>query len=215
MEKPTKDRIIEESLELFSRKGYAGTSTKNIADAVGIKDSSLYKHFSGKKEIFDTIVTMAEDRMGQLAGKLELPDVEEAAATAARYSDLSGEDFVELCDKVFAFYLEDEMISRFWRVMLIEQYRSREVAGVLHELFMENSIAYQTKVFSCLTESGTLSGAEPETMAVEFYSTVFFLLCKYNGQPERRDEAFAVLDRQMLSFYMKYNSGVLSKGGRK
>ena len=44
----TRERIIEEALNLFSRKGYQGTSVKNIAEAVGIRDSSLYKHFRSK-----------------------------------------------------------------------------------------------------------------------------------------------------------------------
>ena len=45
----TKERIVEEALTLFSSRGYQGTSVKNIADAVGIKDSSLYKHFKAKR----------------------------------------------------------------------------------------------------------------------------------------------------------------------
>ena len=47
----TKERIIEEALTLFAEKGYQGTSVKNIADAVGIKDSSLYKHYKSKLEL--------------------------------------------------------------------------------------------------------------------------------------------------------------------
>ena len=37
---PTRQRIVEESLTLFSRKGFKGTSVKDIADAVHIKDST-------------------------------------------------------------------------------------------------------------------------------------------------------------------------------
>ena len=59
----TKEKIIDEALTLFSTKGYQGTSVKNIADAVGIKDSSLYKHYKSKKEIFDTIVLEMSMRM--------------------------------------------------------------------------------------------------------------------------------------------------------
>lgn len=39
----TKERIADEALTLFSRRGYKGTSVKSIADAGGIKDSSIYK----------------------------------------------------------------------------------------------------------------------------------------------------------------------------
>ena len=42
---PTRDKILNAALDLFSTGGYEGVSVKQIAAAVGIKDSSLYKHF--------------------------------------------------------------------------------------------------------------------------------------------------------------------------
>ena len=44
----TKARILWEALELFSSKGYKGVSVRDIAGAVGIRESSLYNHFKGK-----------------------------------------------------------------------------------------------------------------------------------------------------------------------
>ena len=41
----TKERIIDQALDLFSRKGYDGVSVRDISGAVGIKESSLYNHF--------------------------------------------------------------------------------------------------------------------------------------------------------------------------
>ena len=69
----TKERIIEEALTLFAEKGYQGTSVKNIADAVGIKDSSLYKHYKSKQEIFDTIVQEMSLRMERISLDFGLP----------------------------------------------------------------------------------------------------------------------------------------------
>ena len=43
----TKERIIYESLRLFSEKGYDGVSMREIAAAVEIKAASLYAHFEG------------------------------------------------------------------------------------------------------------------------------------------------------------------------
>ena len=63
----TKERITEEALTLFSEKGYKGTSVKDIADAVGIKDASLYKHFKSKEEIFNAIVALISDHIGGLS----------------------------------------------------------------------------------------------------------------------------------------------------
>ena len=56
----TKEKITKEALTLFAEKGYKGTSVKNIADAVGIKDASLYNHFKSKQEIFDAFADKSE-----------------------------------------------------------------------------------------------------------------------------------------------------------
>lgn len=45
----TREKIISESLNLFSRKGFDAISVRDIAKAVGIKASSLYNHFKISK----------------------------------------------------------------------------------------------------------------------------------------------------------------------
>ena len=59
----TKERILEEALKLFSVSGFEGVTIRNIADAVEIRNSSLYKHFSSKQEIFDAIVEKAKEAL--------------------------------------------------------------------------------------------------------------------------------------------------------
>lgn len=43
--------ILDAAAHLFTTLGYAGTSTRAIADAVGIRQASLYHHFKTKDEI--------------------------------------------------------------------------------------------------------------------------------------------------------------------
>ena len=52
----TKEAILHKSLYLFSQKGYSATSIREIASAVGIKESSIYAHFSGKEDIFRSVI---------------------------------------------------------------------------------------------------------------------------------------------------------------
>ncbi len=51
----TKRLILEKALELFTDKGYEGSSMDDIAKAVGIRKASLYAHFEGKERIFSAI----------------------------------------------------------------------------------------------------------------------------------------------------------------
>ena len=45
----TKQKILLESLRLFSQRGYDAVSVEQIAAAVGIKAPSLYKHYKSKQ----------------------------------------------------------------------------------------------------------------------------------------------------------------------
>ena len=51
----TKERIMEAALELFAQNGYLGTSMNDIAKQLGITKGALYKHYSSKQEILDSI----------------------------------------------------------------------------------------------------------------------------------------------------------------
>jgi len=52
----TRQRILDAALELFARKGFAATSVRELARAVGLRESSLYNHFAGKEAIFHALV---------------------------------------------------------------------------------------------------------------------------------------------------------------
>lgn len=200
----TKERIVEEALTLFSVKGFKGTSVKNIADAVGIKDSSLYKHFKSKQEIFDTIVARVGEKIQEMSTDMGIPSENNFEAVIAYYGELSEKELQELSKKIFLFYLEDDFISRFWRMANIEQYQNKEIYEVFRTMFLENSITYQSRLFEEMIKKGFFVAVSPEVMAINFYAPIFFLLSKYNGRKEEREEALVLLERQVAEFYRIY-----------
>jgi len=54
----TRGRILLAASALFAQRGYFGTSTRDIADAVRIRQPSLFHHFEAKHEIFRTLVEL-------------------------------------------------------------------------------------------------------------------------------------------------------------
>lgn len=58
----TKMRILDEALALFAEKGYGNVYVGQIAEAVGIKAPSLYKHYKSKKDIFNAILDEMKKR---------------------------------------------------------------------------------------------------------------------------------------------------------
>jgi AcrR family transcriptional regulator len=47
----TRERILDVALDLFARKGYAGTSLREIAAELGFSKAALYYHFPSKQDI--------------------------------------------------------------------------------------------------------------------------------------------------------------------
>ena len=199
----TKERIVDEALTLFSLQGYKGTTVKNIADAVGIKDSSIYKHFKSKQEILDAIVDQMKGRMEELSGTLGIPqDIDEDSVMTA-YKDLSLQELQEISRKAFLFYLKDEFMSRFCRLSQMEQYQNREIYNIYRSIFFEQSIKYQTELFAEMIRQGAFREADPEVVAVNFYAPIYFLLSKYQEESDV-EEALRMLDKQIEEFYHIY-----------
>ncbi|MFZ5826620.1 MAG: TetR/AcrR family transcriptional regulator [Bacillota bacterium] len=62
-----RDEMLEAAVALFSRKGYHGTTIREISDEVGIQSGSLYAHFSSKEDLLFEIVMQAADQfMGSI-----------------------------------------------------------------------------------------------------------------------------------------------------
>jgi AcrR family transcriptional regulator len=90
----TRDEILAAAAALFGSQGYTETTTRQIADAVGIKQASLYYHFADKSQILRSLLKGTVAPSVQFADWLrsgQAGDVDPAAALAAlaRY-DLDG-----------------------------------------------------------------------------------------------------------------------------
>jgi len=74
-----RDEILDAAAELFTTQGFASTSTRSIADAVGIRQSSLYHHFKTKDDILEDLLE------GTVSGSLKF-----ARAVAALPAEQAG-----------------------------------------------------------------------------------------------------------------------------
>src|SRR5579863_1320314 len=66
---PTQDRILDAAVQLFSRQGFAGSSTHEIARLAGVSEVTVFRHFPRKKDLF---WAATESRLRRLRISLEL-----------------------------------------------------------------------------------------------------------------------------------------------
>jgi len=74
----TRQAILDAALELFADKGYFGTSLRDVATAVGVRESALYNYFKSKEALFDALILAHEhsktERMASLADEGPIVD---------------------------------------------------------------------------------------------------------------------------------------------
>lgn len=59
----TKTELLYHARTLFARHGYEGVSMRDIAGAVGIRQSAIYNHFSGKQDLLVELMTRHMERL--------------------------------------------------------------------------------------------------------------------------------------------------------
>src|SRR5438552_8188714 len=50
--------IVTSAVPLFARKGFAGTTTKELAETAGISEALLFRHFPSKKQLYSEILRL-------------------------------------------------------------------------------------------------------------------------------------------------------------
>ena len=53
----SRDRILQAAQRLFARQGFDGTTTRDLAQAAGVAEGTLFRHFSNKKAILVEVAT--------------------------------------------------------------------------------------------------------------------------------------------------------------
>ena len=166
----TKEQIWKSALELFAVKGYDAVSVRDIAREVGIRESSIYKHYKSKQEVFDTII-------GEFCAYISLHNVEqEFQMIFSCSSDSFEEALYHICYTIFRFYAKDPLVCQVKNMLNVEQYKSKEKQHLYRQLFIEEPLKKQSEVFKRLMENGQMYAGNAYILAYEFYAVVFLLM---------------------------------------
>lgn len=175
----TKERIVYESLNLFSIKGFDAISVRDIAKAVGIKASSIYNHFKNKQDILDTIIKKYSDRVSNFFNNVQF--AENGELLTDKIKQMSIENFFKKSTSIFKFYLEDEHMIKFRRLLTIEQYNNSKIAHLYNKIFIDDILDFQVRTFKTLMNDNIFIKKDPYTLALQFYSPVFLLFYKFEN----------------------------------
>ena len=171
-EKPMKERILEEALQLFSQNGYTGTSMNDIAAKLGVTKAALYKHYKSKQEILDSIV--------EKASEYGLPE-EQQGEDFLSERQVSYDDIKTYTKEQFSYWTSEEFPSCFRRVLTLEQYRDPALARLYQKYLAAGPLDYMAAIFRELTEDDK-AGMQ---LALEFYGPIYLLYSIYDGAEDK------------------------------
>ena len=200
---PTKERILRESLALFSERGYSAVRVADIAAAVGVKPPSLYKHYASKQAIFDACAEFFFERVAEVGVAIGLPGL---AGAEAAYADVDVEGIVGFATQLFVFYLQDDVAAGFRRMLAIERHRDPKLNREFERLFVDGAIDHEEKVFAELMEAGLIERRDPHILALRFYTPIFYLLQKYDmrlSEVKTAKEELRMIVEEFCSIYMQ------------
>ena len=189
----TREKIIYEALSLFSFKGYDAVTIRQIASAVGIKESSIYNHFKSKEDILNKIIDETLKRYYEVLENIKLPQSED--------------------DNVSEIY--DNYISKLRRLLTIEQYGNKEIGEIFRYVFIDRILETQRQVLQKFIDSGRFIQGDAYTMALHFYSPVFLLLYKYDNCPENEEQAIMELKMHASQYNAIYRRNSIEREERK
>lgn len=203
----TKEKILDAALTLFSEKGYANVFVGDIADRVGIKAPSLYKHYKNKKAIFDAIIDEMNRRFEEQAKAMQI-NGSDAAVDAGIYKTLPEDQLLKLGREFFLYYLHDDYNRKFRKMLTLEQFHDTDLAKVYSKLYVDDPLSYQGMLFGFMVMAGVLQTDNVQVMTLHFYSPIYFMLTICDREPDREPEMLKLLDEHIRQFDRLYGRKV-------
>ena len=199
----TKHRILDEALTLFSEKGYANVYVSDIAEKVGIKAPSLYKHYRNKRAIFDAIIDEMNHRFEQQAQALSISGTD-PTADAEVYKNMDEEHLIKLGNDLFRYYLHDSYTKRFRKMLTLEQFQDQELARVYSQQYFDMPLSYQGMLLGLMVSQGLLVTGNVPIMTLQFYAPIYMLLTVCDREPSREQETMELLEGHIRQFDQLY-----------
>lgn len=156
----TKEKILQTALKLFSKKGFSAVSVREIAGALGLTQSALYKHYPSKQAILDALFERAETTLPM------------------KFCPSDANIQNAICSWFHA-WAETAFGTAFRNLLVLERQQDAQAADWYDRLFFQTPL---TESAAWLQRQGAV---HPAQAAQAFYAPIFFLL----WQSERAADA--------------------------
>lgn len=170
----TKKRIFDSSIEMFMLNGYERVNIKDIADRVGIRQSTVYNHFKSKQKILDTIYDFYCHYY--LVNRPTLGSLEHVIQNGSLM------ELMKSVEYEFPHEYEKKMsdISKIIFQRIAIDARAREITK---SLIVDEGIKYVEAAFDSMVDAGRLAACDTHAMSVFINSIRLFIFYNWIADP--------------------------------
>lgn len=179
----TRQDILDRSLDLFAEHGFYGTSMRDIAKAVGVRESALYHYFPGKADILTELLKTLGP--GKVNVFIEMD-------FGALIDAFGGEEMVRrLVETILAMWSTPEE-RKIFRVMFSEGPRLADEGIANPVTFLARVREAIARIYVALRQKQLVRDLEPAAAAQAFMGPMVLMRFTYLSQPSK-DPDWSVL----------------------
>lgn len=146
-------QLIEVAIDVFSKRGFSGTTTREIAAAAGVTEAIIFRHFANKEQLYSAILDYRKQAPG---------GVEWLAGIQALMERNDDEALVRnLIAKIIHVIRDD---SKFERVMLYAALEGNEIAAMYHKQFALPIVDMLRDYIARRQKEGALRACDPSAI---------------------------------------------------
>lgn len=175
-----REAIVDAAVDLFSKNGFRGTTTRELASAVGVSEPVLYQHFETKQALYDAILeAQCKEPLEELQRELDaLSSVGDNRALFRRLAEL-----------LLDWYLTD---PRYARLMMFSALEKHELAQLFYERQVAVFYEWITRHLRKEMDRGVFRKIDPLTAARSFagmvvhHGLIYAVFCPGSIQGDRK-----------------------------
>ena len=181
---------MNEAIRLFSEKGFRGTTTRELAAAVGVTEPVIYQHFATKKDLYAAII---EAKVQEVHVDFDL--WQEARDLGDRAA------FLALARLIWRWHEDDRTLTRLLFFSALEGHELSDM------FFTRHAAGFLTVVSSYIrgrVDAGVFRNIDPETQAWTFIGMVAHhaqsvSVFRFDPQPRPRE----VVLEEMVDIFLR------------
>ena len=167
---------------------------EQIANIVGIKAPSLYKHYKGKEDILNALIDSAEVRYEEMFGSEK--NIGKVPG--------SREEFIKVTMERISFTMHDPVIRKIRMLLVQEQFRNERISEVTTRHQLDGVQRMFAKIIKGMMDEGLVKKDDPKLLAVELTAPAVLQIARSDRQPQYEEECMECIEKHLRHFCKVY-----------